>query len=60
MKFFQVFDLLQFVNMDLPSNYLHVIRLFDENLFDVAPNPFSLEHERICRNFNPLYRDLDK
>ena len=47
-KLFQIFDILKFVDVNLPINFRAFIKLFDEGIFDFIPNIFQIEEEGYC------------
>ena len=47
-RLFQIFDLLNFVKIILPMNFLQFMQFFSSNLFDIMPNFIQMDEGNIC------------
>lgn len=49
LRLFQIFDMLNFVKVTLPSNFLKFMELFSSNLFDIMPNFIQMDEKNHCK-----------
>ena len=56
-KIFQMLDIIQFLNIDLPRNVNLFIYYFEGNIVDIMPNPFEIDEEKLGCTPKPKFEE---
>ena len=50
-------DFFVYINVDLPLNAQNFIALFDQNIFDMTPNPLEVDEEEYECDMHPKLKE---